>query len=160
MFGMSDRWSEIRLEVTYTEARAVIESQRDVISDIDDKAIRTVRLNAVIVGIVVAAAQLAGASMFHFPIPSGGTLSLFLSLGAGLITYSESDLYLGPNKAYIEQLSENGFDGRDWEIDLLVRMGDWITANHEHIQWNGRLLFLTQTLLFLGITGIGLSVVI
>lgn len=157
---MSGGWSDMRLEVAYGEPRSVIESQRDVISDIDDKAIRTVRLNALIVGIVVAAAQLAGASLFHFPILTGGTVSLFLSLGAGLITYSESDLYLGPNRTYIEQISANEFNGGSWETDLLLRMGDWIEATRRDIEWNGRLLFLTQTLLFLGLTGIGLSVVI
>lgn len=143
-----------------TEARAVIESQRDVISDIDDKAIRTVRLNALVVGIVVGTAQLVGASMFHLSILTGGTVCLFLSLGAGLITYSESDLYLGPNRAYIDRISANEFDDGDWEADLLARMGDWIDTNHRDIEWNGRLLFLTQMLLFLGITGVGLSVII
>lgn len=157
---MSDGWSDTRLEVGYVEARAVIESQREVIADIDDKAIRTVRLNAMIVGIVVGAAQLAGASMFHFSSLSGGTLCLFLSIGLGLITYSESDLYLGPNKSYIGQISRNEFGDHGWEADLLDRMGDWIAANHRDIKRNGRLLFLTQALLFLGIAGVGLSVVI
>lgn len=53
---MCDGWSDTRLEVAHAEARIVIESQREVISDIDDKAIRTVRLNALIVGIVAGAA--------------------------------------------------------------------------------------------------------
>lgn len=153
-------WSDMRLEVGYSEARTVIDSQRDVLSDIDEKAIRTVRLNALIMGVVVGAAQLAGATIFHFPILTGGTICLFLSLGAGLITYSESDLYLGANRAYIERLIANEFDDASWETDLLIRMGDWMEANQRVIQWNGRLLFVTQTLLFLGITGIGLAVVI
>lgn len=148
-------WSDMRLEVGYSEARTVIDSQRDVLSDIDEKAIRTVRLNALIMGVVVGAAQLAGATIFHFPILTGGTICLFLSLGAGLITYSESDLYLGANRAYIERLIANEFDDASWETDLLIRMGDWMEANQRVIQWNGRLLFVTQTLLFLGITGIG-----
>lgn len=153
-------WSDMRLQVGYSEARTVIDSQRDVFSDVDEKAIRTVRLNALIMGVVVGAAQLAGATIFHFPIPTGGTICLFLSLGAGLITYSESDLYLGANRAYIERLIANEFEADRWETDLLIRMGDWMAANQRVIQWNGRLLFVTQTLLFLGITGIGLAVVI
>lgn len=153
-------WSDMRLEVGYSEARTVIDSQRDVLSDIDEKAIRTVRLNALIMGVVVGAAQLAGATIFHFPILTGGTICLFLSLGAGLITCSESDLYLGANRAYIERLIANEFDDASWETDLLIRMGDWMEANQRVIQWNGRLLFVTQTLLLLGITGIGLAVVI
>lgn len=157
---MCDGWSDTRLEVAHAEARIVIESQREVISDIDDKAIRTVRLNALIVGIVVGAAQLADASMFHFSMLSGGTLCLFLSLGSGLITYSESNLYLGPNRDYLEQLTADKFDGDAWESDLLNRMGDWIDSNYRAIAWNGQLLFVTQAFLFLGITGIGLSVVI
>lgn len=150
----------MRLQVGYSEARTVIDSQRDVLSDVDEKAIRTVRLNALIMGVVVGAAQLAGATIFHFPILTGGTICLFLSLGAGLITYSESDLYLGANRAYIERLIANEFETDRWETDLLIRMGDWMEANQRVIQWNGRLLFVTQTLLFLGITGIGLAVVI
>lgn len=157
---MTGGWSDMRLEAAYGEARSVIEAQRDVISDIDEKAIRTVRLNAIVVGIVVGAAQLAGASVFHFPVLTGGTVCLFLSLGSGLITYSESDLYLGANRAYIERIIANEFDESSWETDLLIRMADWIEANRSDIEWNGRLLFLTQTLLFLGITGIGLAVVI
>lgn len=36
-------WENERMEATYAEARAVLEAQNDTMSDIDTKAMRTVR---------------------------------------------------------------------------------------------------------------------
>ena len=54
---MSDDWTECREEVTYQEARTVIDHQIDTLSDIDDKALRTVRLIVVLVGVLATAIE-------------------------------------------------------------------------------------------------------
>ena len=55
---MSDDWTECREGVTYQEARTVIDHQIDTLSDIDDKALRTVRLTIVLVGVLATAIEL------------------------------------------------------------------------------------------------------
>ena len=55
---MSDDWTEYREEVTYQEARTVIDHQIATLSDIDDKALRTVRLTVVLVGALATAIEL------------------------------------------------------------------------------------------------------
>lgn len=148
---MADGWQNSRLETTYREARAVVEAQREVIADIDGKAMYTVRVIVILVGTVVAAAQIGGPELFHGSLLTSGLGALLLSLCLGVATYAESNLYLGPNGAYVRQLVDDDVDAVDWEVDICLRMGDWMRENHRNIQWNGRLLALTQLSLLLGV---------
>lgn len=148
---MANGWQNSRLETTYPEARSVIEEQRFVISDIDAKAMYTVRVVVVLAGVVVAAVQIGGPDVFHSPLLSMGLGSLLLSLCLGVMTYAESSLFLGPNRAYVRQLVEDDVDAQSWEIDLTLRMSDWMCENDRTLQRNARLLFLTQLSLLGGV---------
>lgn len=141
---MADGWQNARLEATYREARSVIEEQRSVISDIDAKAMYTVRVIVVLAGVVVAAVQIGGPDVFHSLLLSVGLGSLLLSLCLGVMTYAESSRFLGPNRAYVRQLVDDDVDAESWEIDLPLRMGDWVCENDRTLRRNARLLFLTQ----------------
>ena len=99
-------------------------------------------------------------SEFNPVLLYGGGASLALALGVGILTYSESDLYLGPGRRYVEQLAENSTTDLSWDEDLLYSMAYWIEKNNATIERNGRLLLLTQSLLYLGLVAVGLSVVI
>lgn len=56
---MADDWPDKRREIAYTEARAVMDAQNDTMTDIDDKAMRTVRVNAILLGLLVTGLQFA-----------------------------------------------------------------------------------------------------
>jgi len=92
---MTDDWPDKRREIVYTEARAVIEAQNATMSDIDDKAMRTVRLNAVLLGLLVTGVQFAP-GLFTTVALQVAFVFLISSTVCGIITYNESDLYVGP----------------------------------------------------------------
>lgn len=148
---MADGWQNRRLETSYREDRSVIEAQRAVISDVDTKAVSTVRVLVVLVSIVVAAARIGGSEMFHPWLLVAGLGSLLLALGLGVPTYAESNRYLGPNRAYIRQLVTDDVDAETWEEDIPHRMADWIDENDRNVRWNGGLLTLTQLSLLVGV---------
>jgi hypothetical protein len=127
----------------------VIETQQETASDIDDKALRTGRLVVVLVGLLVSAVRIADISVTT-PLLILGVALLLCSLISGTVTYSESDLYQGPGRAYLGQLADAGVDDSDWEREHLETLGDWIAENADEIAFNGRLLVLTQVFLLLG----------
>lgn len=155
---MAGGWSDERREIAYDEARAVIEAQNATITDVDDKAMRTVRLNAVLLGLLVTGLQFAP-GVFHvatlqaaFALPVGSSV-------CGVVTYSESSLYVGPRGRYVEELAEDDFLG-SWETDLLGTMAGMIAENRDVVGSNAAWLTATQVALIFGIAAAGASVVI
>lgn len=92
----SEEWTGRRLQTTYENARRVLDAQRETAADVDEKAMRTVRITAVIVS---GAASLLGITDIAYdPLWATGGLALLVgSLIVGVLTYEESSLYLGPN---------------------------------------------------------------
>lgn len=156
--GDVNGWPTGREALTYREARNVLDAQRETITDIDDKALRTVRLTAVLLGLFVAAGRLGGPTLFDPRLAAVGVILLFGSIVTGIATYSESDLFLGPNRRYVEQLATDSFVGTEWHTDFLMTAAVWIGANADDIRWNGQLLTLTQGLLVLGLGALTLAV--
>lgn len=151
-----DSGGDERLEIAYLESRNVIDAQRETMSDIDGKAVSTVRLTVLVVGVVVTAARIGGPSLFHPHLLAVGVGSLLFATVVGVFTYTESNLFLGPNLTYLTKLADG--DVAAWEEDLVVRFAHWIDDNHRDIQWNGRLLFATQVGLALGVVAVALAV--
>lgn len=116
-------WSSQRVETAHREARAVLEAQQETVADIDDKAMRTVRLTVVLLGVLVSAVELADHA-FRSRLLSVGLALLVASLVIGVLTYSESTLYLGPNKSYLNQLRQARFaaSGRGDRLERYSRM--------------------------------------
>ncbi|AGB32490.1 hypothetical protein Natpe_2684 [Natrinema pellirubrum DSM 15624] len=149
---MSNDWPDKRRETAYTEARAVIDAQNTTMADIDDKAMRTVRLNTILLGLLVTGLQFAP-GMFHMGGLQAAFGFLILSTLCGVITYNESNLYVGPRGEYIEDLAEDDFPDPPWEEDLLETMAGMIAENYDDIRRNSGLLTATQATLVLGIIG-------
>lgn len=156
---MADDWPDNRREITYIEARAVIDAQNTTMTDIDDKAMRTVRLNAVLLGLLVTGLQLVP-DMFHSTTLQASFGLLIISTVCGVITYNESNLYVGPQGEYIEDLAGDDFSDPPWEEDLLVTMAGMIAENYDDIRRNSDWLTATQTALVLGIATAVAAVVI
>lgn len=150
MPGWGGNWPNDRLETTYVEARAVVEAQNATMADIDNKAMQTVRFNTVLIGLLLAAANAASPSIFE-PVSFGiSIVALALPVLLGLITYNESDLFVGPSGEYIEELAADGTED-PWHEDLLETFAGMISSNSTDIDWNSWLLTGTQTLLMIGI---------
>jgi len=149
-------WSSKRLDIAYQETRAVLEAQQATASDIDQKTMRTVRLIAIIVGLVLSVAQL-GAVDFD---PLAATIAvgiLIVSLIVGVLNYSASDPIAGPNPQYLGRLVANDFSETSWETHLLTEAGGWISDNEAEIARNGDVLLVQRVLLVLGIQFIAIS---
>lgn len=152
-------WPNDRLETTYQEARSVIEAQNATMADIDSKAMQTVRFNTILIGLLLAAANVTTPSLFE-PISFGLSIAaLVMSVLLGMITYNESDLFVGPSGKYIEELTHGGTTD-PWYEDLLETFAGMISKNASDIVWNSWLLTGTQATLIIGIMLGILSVVI
>lgn len=152
-------WQKRRKETTYVEARNVLDAQRELLSDIDEKAIRTVRLTAVLVGVFVAAARVAGTHVFDPSLAATGVALSFLAIVLGTATYNESDGFvLGPSRTYVEQLTHDRIVGRTWDDDYLMATAYWIDKNYDVLKRNSRLLSTAQICFILGLAAMVLAV--
>lgn len=154
-----DDWSSKRLETTYEEARTVLDAQQATLSDIDDKAMRTVRITALILSVLVSLARFAAEVLNQYAAGIGGAFLLF-SIIMGVETYNESDIFLGANRSYIAQLVDDDFQATSWEEDLLQTYGGFIEENSTEIEANSSLFRGQQICFLLGLLFLGLAVVI
>lgn len=152
-------WRDARLEITYGEARSVIESQNQTMADIDDKAIQTVRINAILIGLLLTAANVAGQSVFHPTLFGSGIALLAGSILLGLVTFNESDLFVGPRGPYLVALT-HGETTDSWDIDLLESLAGMVSRNDDEIDRTSKLLTITQAMLIGGIIAAILAVAI
>ena len=151
-------WSETRREIAYEEARQLIDTQHQTVSEIDETAMRTVRLTAVLIGLMIAAIQVDAAAIHRESLGIAGLL-LILSVIAGIGTYDESNLYDGPDGAYIEMVAD-GQSVDDWEYDLVCTYAGMATENADLISRNASMLRLTNVLFIAGVVGLALAVLI
>lgn len=156
---MTDDWPDKRREIAYTEARAVIDAQNTTMTDIDDKAMRTVRLNAALLGLLVTGLQFAPDMFDETLLPAAFGILIFSTV-CGVVTYNESNLYVGPSGEYVEDLAGTDFSDPPWEEDLLETMAGMIAENYDDIRRNSRLLTATQITLVLGIVAAVVAVAI
>lgn len=159
--------SDIRsLRITHEEARTVLNHQISVLNDIDNKATKTVRITAVILGIVVSAPSIIkNPNTYINPFTEWGVVGLVLSITLGIFTYSSSSPDLGPNSKDINRLLNNKYREDKWLVLLLNSYEDWIDRTQRVNRFNGIFLTLTQMSLIMSLAllawgvkkGIGVS---
>ena len=135
-----------REEIIYDEARTVLEYQVETLNDIDDKAARTVRITALLVGGVFGAVSFGDkSSLVINEFTWWGSASLLLAVTLGMTTYSQSSPYFGPKPSDWTTILEKS-DTKHDEIQLLVDEGyrGWINANSKINRINSYFLLLTQ----------------
>lgn len=142
----SKRW-----EIFHDEARDLVAAQNQTVTDIDEKAMRSVRLTAIVIGLGLTALQV-DAGLFNRGLLTLSLLVLILSIIAGIVTYDESDLYLRPDGAYLEELAIGDESNTSWELDLFQTYCGMAVENADHVRINSRLLRVTNVLLIVGIT--------
>lgn len=147
---VSGRWSDKRREIAYVEARAVIEAQNTTMADIDSKAMRTVRLNAILLGLLFTGMQVAPPLLRTSRLQIAFVL-LVAATTCGILTYNESNRYVGLQGKYIESLAGTDGSAAQWEVDFLTTMSGLIAENFRDLRRSSWWLTLTQALLILGI---------
>jgi hypothetical protein len=154
-------WSNERREVIHREARTAIEAQQATLDDIDDKAMRTVRITVLILGVFASAIRLAALNVedVNNLAAAAGGISLVLSVVAGVFTYTQSSLAVAPDREYIDQLSAGRFTDETWDENLIETLGEWIEENTAIISFNATTLLVTQILFVLGVVLVLASVV-
>jgi len=141
----ADDWPDERREMAYKEARSVIEAQNATMADIDDKAMRSVRLNAILLGLLVTGLQFAPTA-FNTTALQGAFALCRPSAGSSPTTSrtcSWGRVHRGPRCRYVF--------GPPWEADLLETMAGMIAQNFDDVRRNARWLSAMQVTLVLGI---------
>lgn len=161
--GYEDPRSTSREELLHDEARTVLEHQLETLDDIDDKAARTVRITALLVGAVFGAISFGDASsLIVNQFTWWGSASLLLAVALGMTTYSQSSPYFGPKPSDWTTVLEES-DSVRGDVRLLVDEGyrGWINANSKINRLDSYFLLLTQwsiaTSLILFGTGLSLA---
>jgi hypothetical protein len=138
----------------YEQGKRVLDAQKEDINQLDDKALRTVRITALIIGIGATGLRVIQSS----PEASGinqataglGLSFLFLSLCLGIFTYTESSEIVGPTANYLNKMRD-GRKGTRWETDLLIQIPGWISRNQEKVERNALLFSFCQITLVFGV---------
>lgn len=143
-------------EVAYREARAV-DAQRETLADIDGKALRTVRITVLFLGVVVSVANLEPGVLAPIPTAVGGGF-LVLSMAFGTMTYNVSDVYLGAGEDDIARMATGDLHGG--ERDLATTYGRFVATNADKIDHNARFLLAEQTTLVTGLASVSIGVIV
>lgn len=138
------------------ESRAVLDHEIDILNDIDDKAVWTVRTAVLVVGLVVSAASITGNRGLSLPTPVKVSAGLGVSvlLGAmvsGVMTYAISAPEPGISAQYRAAVLDGTIPEAQWRRELLDGYDRWIAQMQDVNEKNGYYLFVTQTLLLLGV---------
>jgi len=153
------------LQLALNETRPTLDAIQEFLSDIDDKAGRTLRLNTVILGIILTIVSLSSSN-------PGANIARFVNLGfyagsfasgtsfiASFITYTRSSITPGITVGDVEGVLEEPIDRKSLLISLLVAHGQWIRENGKVNRQDAFTLFIGHTSLLLSIGYYSLAVV-
>lgn len=149
-----EEWTSQRMRTTYEESKRVMQGQKADIDDMDDKALRTVRLNAAILAIGATGIEVSGIGEVNFILAGFSIIFLISSAIFGVIVYNESNILVGPKASFLNTM-RNQISDEEWEEELLEEMEGWITNNQLRVELNGALLSICQAFLVSGVlTGV------
>ena len=96
-------WSSLRERTIYEESKDVMEAQKRDIDDLDDKALRTVRITAILLAVGATGIEVIGIDVINEDVALFSLASFLISLVFGVLTYNESDEVIGPTADYIKK---------------------------------------------------------
>lgn len=138
------------------ESRAVLDQEIAVLNDIDDAAVWTVRIAAILIGFVVSAASVASSqavsplSTTVRIVTGAGVVTLLLAIFAGIATYSISMPNPGIGHEYRAEVLNEAYTEREWRVLLLEGYQQWIAEMQQENRKHGLYLAVTQLLLLTG----------
>jgi len=154
------------LETVRRESRSVLSEQLQLLNDIDDKAMRSVRTSVLFVGLVVSAVQvsddptvLTDLSTWPFRFATGGVFLLMLSILLGVYTYSVSNPEFGVSEDHRNDVVQGGYSHHEWLLLQLTEYDEWTESMSEVNEKNATLLHATLASSVLGVGSLLLSIV-
>lgn len=81
-----------------------MQGQKADIDDMDDKALRTVRLNAAILAIGATGIEVSGIGEVNSILAGFSIVSLVSSAIFGVIVYNESNILVGPKASFLNTM--------------------------------------------------------
>lgn len=115
------------LRAARDEARDSLDKTIEAIEEKDDKAISTVRLSLVLIGLAITAASSVPSSLHYANwITIVGFLLLLCSTFVGIRTYTYTDYTPGVTSDYIEELDYEHYTEEEWLRWMNQRYQQWI----------------------------------
>lgn len=146
-----DSW--YRNETMRDEVRATVEGQVAWLREIDDKAMRTLRFNAVLLGLVVPVFSFAiefelvsDVQAFHTPYTALGIATLVASTALAGLTYTSSSIEAGVSSDDVRAAQRRELTDEEVHDVLLTSYVQWIRSNQKTVRWNTVLVTLTVIL--------------
>jgi len=161
--GNGDSESDIQtLQITRNMGRAVIDHQIDSLSDLNDKAAYTIRLNILILGVLLTVFSLLlnnnqGQNEITNHVINGGVgTGVFLSsfsILAALWTYTSTRKEVGPTGESMMKAinNETGYSARGWLRGTIQAQAGWIQTNDKVNRRDSFMLFISHLYLFISI---------
>lgn len=158
----TDKFTDGTLEFLCNEARSVLNHQINQIENIDDKALRSVRITILILGLIAAAGRFEDSGEILNMFTLGSVIILFASVIICVTIYIYSPSVFGPGPEYIAQSLEERQSERKERIDALEASADWMVENNMIVEFLGKWFFRSQVLLAIGLffllVGLGLAI--
>lgn len=159
--GVSTETHVESLEVVREESRHVLTEQLELLSDIDDKAMRSVRTALILVGLVVSAVQISGGpdsvsnlGRAAFTAGATGVILLLCSILTGIYTYAVSDPPLGIGETHRRDVLDGGYSHHEWLRLQVSEYDEWTETAAEMNDRNVRTLHATLWFLVGGIVSL------
>ncbi|WP_135824806.1 hypothetical protein [Halorussus ruber] len=137
----------------HAEVRETVEGQVAWLREIDDKAMRTLRFNAALLGLVVPMFSfavkfelVAEAQAFYNPHVALGVAALVASTALAGLTYTSSSIESGVSSEDIRTARRQGLTDAEVHDVLLTSYVTWIQSNRKTIRWNSVLVTMTLLL--------------
>lgn len=140
------------------EARTTLDHQLSRVNDIDDKAVRTVRIALFAVSLLVSASTFASTRRFVNVFTVSGLLSLGLAIIVGVSTYSSTNPEAGVSSGYVAETLDAPYSEKEWLSILLAGYHEWIEEMRRLNRNNARLLLLARACTALGVVLVALGV--
>lgn len=151
------------LRTAVSEARLTIDHQIDSLDDIDTKAVRLIRVNVILLGLILTALSFATRSTSlsvtdFINVRFGAGITLLLgSTAVAALTYTASDYRVGLSAENIEQIHSLSLTDEELQRVLSNSYRDWIKHNEGTNIRNTPWITLTLFFLVAAITYLSLG---
>lgn len=144
------------------ESKTTLEYQIQSLDDIDSKAISVLRVNVLLIGLLFTAASFVADSNLTLsaldnPALYIGILSLLLSSALATLTYTASDAEVGIEEGKIGEVIASDLTEKEFELAVAHSHRRWIWFNNRTNVINAPLITLTNILLIIGLSHLGLG---
>lgn len=147
------------LETALERSDSVLNHQLDALADLESKAVWTVRLEVVLLGVLASAVRSLPHVLFT-PWTLVGAVALVCSILVGTVTYSASRPDVGPGPGSAYSLASAKAEATRWYLELLDGYRVAIDHNEAVIDHNAAYLFRTQLLFASGVSIIAVGMLV